>query len=144
MSPVSIQNVFVEATPDRDDDWIAFDCSASEQASEAGGATNRPSCEIKTSDLVQYLAGLDYKMQCGQPNHSLLHNLPPATRQFVKTMLSQGRLLESARIASAGDSSSYALAIVTPRSANIGDPLMVRLSSVIRFPSPILELYRYR
>jgi hypothetical protein len=103
MSSGSIQNVFVEAMPDRDNDWIAFDCSASAQAFEVRRATDRLSCQIKTSDLVQYFAGLDYKLQCGQPNHSSLHDLSPATREFVKTMLSQGRLLESAHIASAGE-----------------------------------------
>jgi hypothetical protein len=93
-----LRSVSVEATPDKDNDWVVFDCSPGTSA-VLDDMASPATCTISTIELVRFFAGMDYAMHSRRPNQSSLHELPELVRRTVKAMLQKGQLLESMRLA---------------------------------------------
>jgi hypothetical protein len=100
---VPLQVVSIEALPNGDNDWIVFETGVAIKAnSHAQPGDASKSCQLSSRDLIRYFAGLDYTMQSKRPNHSEFGAIPDSERNFVRTMLAQGRLLASAHLEAGG------------------------------------------
>lgn len=94
-----LTQVSIRRCPARDHDWITFEIgsSAPEMISTVG-STVEESCDLPTSVVVGYLAGLDYSMTSGKANVSDAPPISATQRDYILAVLSEGRLPESAQL----------------------------------------------
>lgn len=99
LSGIPIISVRVDRLPDEDDDLITF---TSLIAAERQTASTANACEIPTSIVIQYIAGLDFDMREGRPNHSTLASISPVDQALLRRMQNEGRMLVAAELIQSG------------------------------------------
>ncbi|MBA3354321.1 MAG: hypothetical protein H0U23_18165 [Blastocatellia bacterium] len=99
LSGIPITSVRVDQLPDEDDDLITF---TSLIAAERQAASNANACEIPTSSIIQYIAGLDFDMRERRPNHSTLASISPGDQAVLRRMQNEGRMLVAAELTEGG------------------------------------------
>jgi hypothetical protein len=90
-----ISSVRVNRLADEDDDLITF---ATRPGIGVQRSATARACEIPISTIVRYLAGLDYNMRAGRPNHSTLASISLGDQTVLRGILNEGQMLVAAEL----------------------------------------------
>jgi hypothetical protein len=99
---IPLRKVSVEILADEDNDWIVFETGVERGEVASVRALSDDFCDLESRNLIRYFAGLDYMMQSETLHHSAFATIPEEKGEFIRAMLTQGRLLAAAQLEAEG------------------------------------------